>query len=188
VKAKVPGAHSSTGVKAQDFTLPKGDYVFEIGSAKVAESQKSPCMCHTFEMLVIDGPDDEKTGRSTQGRKFFRRVNVLEPEHPSYNPTDTRNADEIHDLCLAAGVDIDDDDAYETEDFGGQKVKAKLGLRMGKDENGEPRPENTVLSQKDEGGTLHLWLSDDGRSTSGASPAKKPSAPAAKKSPPAKKR
>jgi hypothetical protein len=181
MKAKVPGAAASTGVKAVDFTLPKGDYVFEIGGAKVAESQKSPCMCHTFEMLVIDGPDDDKTGKTTQGRKFFRRVNVLEPEHPSYNEKDTRNADEIHDLCEAAGVAIDDDDSYETDDFSGQKVKAKLGIRMGKDENGDPRPENTVLTQKAEDGTVHLWLPDDGaaipkpKSSSPKAGGKKPS-------------
>lgn len=162
MKAKVPGASSSTGVKAQDFSLPKGDYVFEIGKVEIKESEKSPCMGHIFEMLVIDGPDDEKTGKSTQGRKFIRRIYVLEPEHPSYNPTDTRNADEIADLCAAAGVAMDDDDSYETDDFGGQKVRAKLGVRMGKDESGDPKPENTVMTQKDEDGTIHLWLADDG--------------------------
>jgi hypothetical protein len=162
MKAKVPGASSSTGVKAQDFTLPKGDYVFEIGSAKMAESEKSPCMGHIFEMVVIDGPDDEKTGKTTQGRKFIRRIYVLEPEHPSYKENDTRNADEIADLCAAADVEIDSDDSYETEDFAGQKVKAKLGVRMGKDENGDPKPENTVMTQKAEDGTVHLWLPDDG--------------------------
>jgi hypothetical protein len=172
MKAKVPGAHGSTGVKAVDFALPEGDYVFELGGAKVAESQKSPCMCHNWEMLVIDGPDDPKTGKSTQGRKFFRRINVLEPDHPSYNPTDTRNADEIHDLCEAAGIEIDDDDAYETDDVGGQKVKAKLGVKMGKDENGEARSENTVRQQKDEDGTIHLWLPDDGRPSVKKRPAK----------------
>ena len=163
MKAKVPGASSSTGIKAMDFTLPKGDYVFEIGSAKIVESDKSPCFGHIFEMIVIDGPDDDKTGKTTQGRKFTRRIYVLEPEHPSYDPSNTRNIDEIASLCRAAGVDFDADDSYETDDFAGQKVKAKLGIRMGKDESGDPKPENTIVAQKDEDGTLQAWLSDDGQ-------------------------
>ena len=182
MKAKVPGAHESTGIKTQDFTLPKGDYVFEIGSAKIVPSDKSPCNGHIFEMVVIDGPDDEKTGKTTQGRKFTRRIYVLEPEHPSYDPANTRNADEIKDLCEAAGVEIDDDDSYETDDFGGQTVKAKLGVRTGKGPDGDPQPENTVMTQKDEDGTLHLWLSDSGKPTGKKAPSP------GKKAGPSKKR
>ena len=127
------------------------------------ESDNSPCVVHTFPMVVIGGPDDEKTGRSTQGRKFTHRVIQLLPEHDSYRESDTRAADEIADLCKAAGVDYDADEGYETEDFAGAKVKASLTIRMGKGEDGEPRPENNVKTVKDEDGTLHLWLADDGR-------------------------
>ena len=181
MKAKVPGASSSTGVKAIDFTLPAGDYVFEIGQPEVKEA-KSPCLVHTFPMVVIDGPDDEKSGRSTQGRKYTHRIIQLLPEHESYKDNDTRAADEIADLCAAAGVDLDDD-GYETDDFAGKTVKAKLAIRTGKDEAGEPRPENTVRQQKGEDGKTHLWLPDDGvpaapkkKSPSASSGSKKPSA------------
>jgi len=176
MKVKVPGIDTSTGVKAQDFTLPKGDYVFEIGEVIVKESENSPCLVHSFPMIVLDGPDDEKTGKTTQGRKYIRRVIQLLPEHPSYKENDTRAADELADLCKAASVDFDDD-GYETEDFAGMKVKAKLGLRMGKNADGDPQPENTVLTQKDEDGSVHLWLADDGavsshKTSSKASPKK----------------
>ena len=161
MKVKVPGAESSTGVKAMDFSLPKGDYVFEIGTPEIKESANSPCVIHAFPMVVIDGPDDEKTGKSTQGRKYTHRIIQLLPEHDSYNPSNTRSADEIADLCAAAGVDVDED-GYETEDFAGKKVKARLGVRNGKDANGDPRPENVINQQKDEDGSIHLWLADDG--------------------------
>jgi hypothetical protein len=110
--------------------------------------------------VVIDGPDDEKTGRTTQGRKFFHQITQLLPEHDSYKETDTRAADEIADLCAAAGVELDDE-GYETEDFAGTKVRARLSIRMGKDQNGDPRPENSIAQQKDEDGHVHLWLPDD---------------------------
>jgi len=185
MKYKVPGAESSTGVKPVDFTLPankKGEnYTFEIGSVEVKESAKSPCLIHSFSMVVIDGPEDEKTGRSTQGRKFTRRIIQLLPEHDSYRADDTRAADEIADLCKAAGVEIDED-GYETEDFAGCKVKARLGIRMGKGEDGEPRPENTIQQQKDEDGSIHLWLADDGK------PSSKPRSPAARTAAPGKRR
>ena len=161
MKVKVPGAESSTGVKALDFTLPPGDYVFEVGAVEIKESAKSPCFIHNFPMVVIDGPEDEKTGKTTQGRKYTHRIIQLSPEHDSYNPSNTRSADEIADICAAAGVDIDEE-GYETEDFAGKKIKARLAVRMGKDENGEPRPENTVRQQKDDEGHIHLWLADDG--------------------------
>jgi hypothetical protein len=162
MKVKVPGAESSTGVKAMDFTLPKGDYVFEVGVAEIKESQNSPCIIHAFPMVVIDGPEDEKTGKSTQGRKYTHRIIQLLPEHEKYDPNNTRAADEIADLCKAADVELTDDE-YESEDFAGKKVRARLGLRKGKDQNQEERMENTVNQQRDEDGSIHLWLSDDGR-------------------------
>ena len=174
MKAKVPGAHASTGVKAQDFTLPKGDYVVEIGEVSIKESENSPCVIHAFPMVVLDGPDDEKTGRTTQGRKTIHRIIQLLPEHGSYRDSDTRAADEIADLCAAAGVELDDDDAYETEDFAGTKVRVKFGIRMGKNADGDPQPENTVIQQKDDDGKPHMWLPDDGGSvTKSASTSKK---------------
>lgn len=177
MKVKVPGASGSEGVKAVDFSLPKGDYVFEIGTVEIKESQKSPCLIHAFSMVVLDGPDDEKTGKTTQGRKYTHRIIQLLPEHDSFNPSDTRAADEIADLCAAAGVDLDEDDSYETDDFPGTKVCAKLGVKQGKDESGEPRNENTILQQKSEDGVRHLWLPDGGAPVSRkpaakASPAK----------------
>ena len=185
MKAKVPGAAASTGVKAQDFTLPKGDYVFEIGSVKLVESQNSPCMLHKFEAVVIDGPDDER-GKTTQGRKFFHQIVQYDTDHPSYEAQHERSEAEIADLCLAAGVDLDDE-GYETEDFPGKKVKAKLGVRMGKGADGDPRPENTIVQQKDEDGVIHLWLPDDGAvMTRPAKPATKSSS--TKKSSGSKKR
>ena len=183
MKYKVPGAESSTGVKAVDFTLPKGDYVFEMGSAEVKESDKSPCVIHAFPMVVIDGPEDEKIGKSTQGRKYIRRVIQLLPEHDSYRDSDTRAADEIADLCLAADVEYDADEGYETEDFAGKKVKASLGIRQGKDADGNPQNENTVKTVKDEDGTLHMWLADDGKPS-----AKKPVSKAPSKTSASKKR
>lgn len=183
MKAKVPGGHDSTGVKAMDFTLPAGDYAFEIGKAEIKESEKSPCNGHIFEMVVVDGPDDPKTGKTTQGRKFIRRIYVLEPEHPSYDPSNTQNTDEIADLCAAAGVVIDDDDSYETDDFGGQVVRARLGIKQGKGEDGSPRPENTIRQQKTEDGVVHLWLPDDGKPVASKSPKSTPKTAAKKGSP-----
>jgi hypothetical protein len=180
MKVKVPGAESSTGVKAVDFTLPKGDYVFEMAAAEIKESDKSPCVIHAFPMVAIDGPDDEKTGRTTQGRKFIRRIIQLLPEHDSYRKEDTRAADEIADLCSAADVEYGAQ-GYETEDFAGKKVGARLGIRMGKGEDGEPRPENTVLTQKTKDGALHMWLSDDGTPTSKKSTKAAPRATAGKR-------
>jgi hypothetical protein len=162
MRVKVPGAGASTGVKAPDFTLPKGDYVFEILKAEPKLSQKSPCMVHSFSMIVIDGPDDEKSGKTTQGRKFNYRCNILEPEHDSYDPNNTISLDELKDLCDAASVEMDADDSYESDDFSGQKVRARLGARMGKDQNGDERPENTIQTQKADDGTVHKWLPDDG--------------------------
>jgi len=176
MKAKVPGAYASTGVKAQDFTLPAGDYIFEIGGVKVVESQNSPCLLHKFEMVVIDGPDD-KSGKTTQGRKFFHQIVQYDPDHPSYAAQHERSEAEIKDICDAAGVDLDEE-GYETDDFGGAQVRAKLGVRNGKGADGEPRPENTVLTQKDEDGSVHLWLADSGgvvskpKKASAASPKK----------------
>ena len=173
MKVKVPGAESSTGVKAVDFTLPAtkpGElYTFEMGAAEVKTSDNSPCVIHAFPMVVIDGPDDEKTGRTTQGRKFTRRVIQLLPEHEKYNPADTRAADEIADICAAADVEYTPQ-GYETEDFAGKKVKAALGLRKGKDAQGNDQMENTVKTVKDEDGTLHMWLSDDGKPMKKTSP------------------
>jgi len=171
MKVKVPGAESSTGVKPVDFTLPKGDYVLEFAVATPKESANSPCMVHTFPAVVIDGPEDEKTGKTTQGRKYFHRIIQLLPEHDSYRDGDTRAADEIKDLCDAAGVDLDED-GYDPEDFAGKRVKVTLGLRQGKDQNGEARMENTIRQVKDDEGHVHLFLSDDGRPTG---PAKKAS-------------
>jgi hypothetical protein len=185
VKVKVPGAASSTGIKAQDFSLPKGDYVFEIGEVSIKESDNTPCIIHTFPMVVLDGPDDEKTGRSTQGRKWTRRIIQLLPEHGSYSPANTRAADEIADLCAATDVELDSDDSYETEDFAGTKVKAKLGIRIGKDAAGDPQPENSVLQQRAEDGTNHMWLPDDGAAVKKA-PSSAKKATTAKKSPSAK--
>jgi len=128
---------------------------------------KSPCILHQFHMVVIDGPDDEKTGKTTQGRKYMRQVTEFLPEHDSYRPTDTRAADEIADLCRAAGVEYGPQ-GYETEDFAGKKIKARLGVIMGKDADKNPRPENVVNQQKVEDGTLHLWLSDDGKPSAGS--------------------
>jgi len=165
MKVKVPGAESSTGVKAIDFSLPKGDYVLELGVAKIKDSQNSPCVIHAFPGVVIDGPDDPKTGKTTQGRKYIHRIIQLLPEHEKFDPNNTRSADEIADLCKAADVELDND-SYETEDFAGKKIRVRLGARMGKDANGNPRPENTVNQQKDEDGHVHLFLADDGKPTS----------------------
>lgn len=180
MKVKVPGAEASTGVKAIDFSLPacKKDenYVFEIGTVEVKDSANSPCTIHTFPMVVIDGPDDPKTGRTTQGKKFIHRIIQLLPEHEKYDEANTRSADEIADLCKAAGVELAGG-GYETEDFAGRKVKARLGVRMGKDQDGNPRPENIVNQQKDEDGAVHLWLPDDGK----PSGARKPKATASRR-------
>lgn len=168
MKVKVPGLNDSTGVKAMDFTLPAtkaGEmYTFEIGSVTSKISDNSPCLVNTFPMVVIDGPDDEKTGKSTQGRKFIHRINVLLPEHDKYDPSNTRNADELADLCKAAGVEYDKD-GYDPEEFAGKTVKASLGIKMGKDQDGEPRPENSIRQVKDDEGHIHLWLTDDGKPT-----------------------
>jgi hypothetical protein len=178
MKTKVPGLNDSTGVKPMDFTLPASKpgelYTFEIGSVTSKISDKSPCLVNTFPMVVIDGPDDEKTGKSTQGRKFIHRINVLLPEHDSYDASNTRNADELADLCMAAGVDYDYE-GFDPEDFAGKTVKASLGIKQGKDQDGEPRPENSIRQVKDDEGHIHLWLSDDGKSSK-KPPAKKSSA------------
>lgn len=166
MRVKVPGAASSTGSKAQDFTLPAGEFAFEIISANVKESANSPCYIHDFEMIVIDGPDDPKTGKTTQGRKFHRRIVQLLPEHASYREDDTRAADEIHELGEAAGIEIADDDSYETDDFGGQKVQASLGVRTGKDADGEPQLENTVKRTKGDDGASRMWHPDSGKPVS----------------------
>jgi hypothetical protein len=166
MKTKVPGLGDSTGVKPIDFTLPPtkaGElYTFEIGSVTSKLSVNSPCLVNTFSMVVIDGPDDPKSGKTTQGRKFTHRINVLLPEHDKYDPTNTRNADELADLCTAAGVDFDND-GYDPEDFAGKNVKAALGVKMGKDQDGAERPENVIRQVKDNEGHVHLWLSDDGK-------------------------
>ena len=175
MKVKVPGAESSTGVKAIDWTLPKGDYVFEIGQPEVKISENSPCQIHAFPMVVIDGPDDEKTGKTTQGRKYTHRIIQLLPEHDKYDPNNSRAADEIADLCKAAEVEIDKE-GYDPDEFAGKKVKAKLGVRTGKDQDGNPRPENTIQQQKDKDGSIHLWLADDGRPTTSRKPSPKATA------------
>ncbi len=169
MKVKVPGAHSSTGVKPIDFTLPAtktGEfYVLEIGEAKAKESENSPCLIHEFPMVVLDGPDDEKTGKTTQGRKYTHRIIQLLPEHEKYDENNTRAADELADLCAAADVDIDSDDAYDPEEFAGKRVKCAMGIRKGKDAEGNERPENVIRQTKDDEGHVHLWLPDDGKPT-----------------------
>ena len=102
------------------------------------------------------------------------------PEHDSYNPANTRSADELADLCKAADVDFDED-GFDPEDFVGKKVKAALGIRNGKDQDGNERPENTIKQTKDEDGTIHLWLSDDGKPTKRSAAAKSPRATAGKR-------
>ena len=179
MKVKVPGLAESTGVKAVDFTLPASKpgemYVFEIGLPTSKMSERSPCLVNNFPMVVIDGPEDEKTGKSTQGRKFFYRVNILLPEHDSFNPANTRSADELADLCNAADVDFDEE-GFDPEDFVGKKVKAALGIRNGKDQ-----VENTIKQTKDEDGTIHLWHTDDGKPTKRSAAAKSPRATAGKR-------
>ena len=169
MKVKVPGLADSTGVKPMDFTLPaskQGElYTFEIGEVTSKLSERSPCIVNTFPMVVIDGPIDEKTKKTTQGRKYTHRINVLLPEHDSYDPANTRNADELADICKAAGVHYDAS-GYDPEDFAGKRVKTSLGLRKGKDQDGNERMENSVRQVKDDDGVTHLWLPDDGKPAS----------------------
>jgi hypothetical protein len=162
MKTKVPGAEAgmASGVQMPDFSLPAGDYVLEIISAQSTISQKSPCQVNAFAMVVLDGPDDPKTGKSLAGRKYTRRINLLLPEHEAYNEEMVaRNAAELVDLCAAAGVDFDED-GYDPEEFSGQKVKVRLNLKPRKDGDGN---ENNPVVQKNEDGENHLWLADDGQ-------------------------
>ena len=181
MKVKVPGAESSTGVKPLDFTLPKGDYVLELGAASIKEWGKSPGQSHNFPGVVIDGPEfteGPNKGKSTQGRKYTHRISEMFPEHESFSEASKqRTADEIADICKAAGVEYDPEEGYETEDFAGKRIRVRLGIRQGKDEAGEPRPESVVQQQRDEDGHVHLFLSDDGKPIGGSSkaPSKKAS-------------
>jgi hypothetical protein len=183
MKTKVPGLGSSTGVKPLDFSLPAcktGEmYTFEIGGVTSKISQNSPCIVNTFPMVVLDGPDDAQ-GKTTQGRKFTYRINVLLPEHDKYDPSNTRNADELADMCAAAGVAVDGD-GYDPEEFAGKVVKASLGVKTGKDQDGQDRPENVVRQVKDDEGHVHLWLSDDGKPSASKNGKAKPKAMAGKR-------
>ncbi|MFA5422152.1 MAG: hypothetical protein WC344_05200 [Bacilli bacterium] len=164
MKTKVPGAEAgiASGVQMPDFSLPAGDYVLEIVSAKSYVSDNSPCQVNAISMVVLDGPDGPD-GKSTAGRKYTRRVNILLEEHPSYDAAMVaRNVAELKDLCDAAGVDFDED-GYDPEDFSGQKVKVKLNVKQRKDGDGN---ENNPVVQKTEDGENHLWLEDDGQPVS----------------------
>ena len=165
MRYKVPDAEPGKGVKPLDFTLPAcktGEhYVFEMGGAQVKESKNSPCLIHEFPMVVLDGPDTAE-GKSTAGRKYTHRIIQLLEDHESYDATNKRWSEELADLCYAAGVEIDDD-GYDPEDFAGKRIVAVLGMRQGKGPDGETRPENVIRQVKDEDGTTHLFLADDGK-------------------------
>jgi len=185
MKTKVPGAEAavSSGVQMPDFSLPAGEYVLEIIKAESKISDNSPCQVNAFSMVVLDGPDDPATGKSTAGRKYTRRINLLLEEHPSYDAAMVaRNAAELVDLCAAAGVDFDAEDGYDPDEFSGQKVKVKLNVKQRKDGDGN---ENNPVVQKTEDGANHLWLEDDGQPISRtASPSARRASPAATASKP----
>jgi hypothetical protein len=184
MKTKVPGAEAgiNTGVQMPDFSLPAGDFVLEIIKGECYESTNSPCQVNAFSTVVLDGPDDPGTGKSTAGRKYTRRINILLEEHLSYDKDMVaRNVAELKDLCDAAGVDFDED-GYDPEEFSGQKVKVKLNVKQRKDGDGN---ENNPVVQKTEDGQNHLWLPDDGQPVSrSASPSARRASPVASASKP----
>ena len=174
MRYKVPDAEPGKGVKPIDYTLPAcktGEhYVFECGSAQVKESKNSPCLIHEFPMVVLDGPENVD-GKSTAGRKYTHRIIQLLEDHESYDPTNKRWAEELADLCWAAGVNLDEE-GYDPEDFAGKHIVVVLGMRQGKGPDGETRNENVVRQVKAEDGTTHLFLSDDGKPASKRTPSR----------------
>jgi hypothetical protein len=124
-----------------------GVYLMQVTGISSAPSQRSPGTTYKVQFEILEGPP-QQDGTEPVGRTFTWNNFVMAPEHPSYH-TETRNGGLIGEIGLtrlveflkAAGVEIDDDDAFEPEDAIEATVFAKLSISTDKEDDTVQRNE-----------------------------------------------
>ena len=133
-RVSVPGLGSSKGMQGF-LVLTESDVGLECVSCKIKASEK-PCDSWNFSFKVLDGEE--------AGKRWSHRVTILYTTHPSYN---TIGIDELKSMALAFGIKVgtkEDPDAIVPEAFVGLAARAKVGVKVGTDAQGNDKPENTV--------------------------------------------
>lgn len=124
----VPGIKNSTGLKQYKPYLD-GEYQLECKAVDIKEPKnKSPADVWNFTWDILSGPPQED-GKSPKGRKFYNRVTIMHPEHPSMTgkePADQRGVDELKSMILACGVEISKGDKVVPDSFVGTECRAKI--------------------------------------------------------------
>ena len=146
-KRKVPGLGKSKGMQTDFPTFPAGNYTMLIEEYSEKESSKGTSTIHTFRMRCIDVLDDKPENKEMIDKIYFHRMIEMHDDHPSYAQYSYIFVDELKSLVDAAGVEIKAD-ALDFESFVDCEVVATLKLRDGKDEEGNPKPENVVRKWK----------------------------------------
>lgn len=143
MKATIPGLGSQSG--NMDYPIyPKGKYTMQITKMTYEDKTAEKNLHYvTTEMVIVDGPD-RASGKSTIGGKYTHRLYIPTPEHKSYSDDwYGRATNELAALCIAVGYKAKSD-VLNTDFFKGKTLDVTLGEKMGKDQEGNERPENVV--------------------------------------------
>lgn len=141
----VPGIKNSTGLKGFEPYVD-GEYELVCQKVEIKEPKnKSPADVWNFTWEILSGPP-QKDGKSPKGRKFYNRVTIMHPEHPSMtgkDPADQRGVDELKSMVLACGVELKKD-GVNPDAFVGTECRAKIVQKA--DENDSSKVFNNVSS------------------------------------------
>lgn len=101
--------------------LSPGDYEFRCSGFEeiIAKSGKPG---FKLDLAILDGPDDSK-GNSVVGRSFQHRQYIGEP---SDKDEGVGLQDRVRNTCDGFGVEINEDDEFELNDFVDSTASAKL--------------------------------------------------------------
>lgn len=123
-KVTTSGLDTSAG-KQGVVPVEKGRYRLKIKSITGKDSNKSPCTTYCARFTVEAGPK-QKDGKAPKGRPIAVYINVLHPEHPSYN---TIGVDELRSLLDAAGVKISKGGSWNSDSAVDQVIEADLDTK-----------------------------------------------------------
>lgn len=117
-------------------TLEAGDYVVQVESWDYFYGKENPDKQPEnydgikLEMTVLQGPPQGEQGWDPVGKKLFPLLN-----RPRANMKDGGNYSraKIKKMCLAAGVELDENDSWDPDDFIGRQFNVKVKVQPGKD-------------------------------------------------------